>query len=368
MKILIFNWRDIKNPKAGGSELYFHELAKRWINSGNEVTLICGGWKNCLREEYLEGVKIIRVGNPMTLYALSPVAYFKLKEKPDVIIDVENGIPFFTCLFVQRKKIFLHVHHVHREVWFKQLPLPFAVIGWFIETKIMPLFYQKIPIITISESSKKEIEGGGFGKVVGVVNPGINFIKYKKFSKNKKPTVLFLNRIKKYKGIDIFLKAVKILKKENIDLEVWIAGGGDEEEIEKTKEYILKNNLKCVEIFGKISEEKKAELMQRAWVFVNPSFKEGWGIVNIESNYFGTPVIGSNVSGIRDSIADGKNGFLFDYGNSVKLAGRIKKIIHDKKLRNQMEVNSRSWATNFKFDSKSKEYLELIKNYIKKII
>jgi len=364
MKILIFNWRDIKNPKAGGSELYFHEMAKRWIASGNKVSMICGGWKNCKNKENVDGVEIIRVGSPMTLYALSPVAFFKMKEEPDIIIDVENGIPFFTQLFVRNKKIFLHIHHVHKGVWFKQLPLPLAIIGWFIETKIMPRVYQKVPILTISESSKKEIENEKLGKVIGVINPGINFAEYKKYSKNKKPVVLFLNRIKKYKGLDVLLQAVKEIKKYKIDLEIWIAGGGDKTEVEKMKKYVLQNDLNNVKFLGKISEEKKAELMQKAWIFVNPSFKEGWGIVNIESNYFGTPVIGSNVSGIKDSIVDGKTGLLFEYENPHQLAEKIKEIILNKRLRKKMELNSKNWSKKFDFQSKAKEYLGIIENYI----
>jgi|GEM_PF-4102942 len=43
MNILIYNWRDIKNPAAGGAEVFTHENAKRWVEKGNEVTLINNG-------------------------------------------------------------------------------------------------------------------------------------------------------------------------------------------------------------------------------------------------------------------------------------------------------------------------------------
>ena len=91
MKILIFNWRDIKNPKAGGSELYFHEISKRWVKNGNKVTWICGGWKGCKKEEIIDGIKMLRTGSEISVYLSAPFAYFKLKEKPEIIIDLENG-------------------------------------------------------------------------------------------------------------------------------------------------------------------------------------------------------------------------------------------------------------------------------------
>ena len=357
MKILIFAWRDIKNPRAGGSELYFQELAKGWVAKGNKVTMICGGWKGCKKFDSIDGVDIIRSGNSATLYLTAPFAYFNLKDKPDIVIDVENGVPFFTPIFSRVKKI-LHVHHVHKDVWFKEFKFPISFIGYLIETKIMPLFYRKNKIITISQGSKKEIEHEGFGKVVGVVNPGIDFPNFKKFSKEKKPTILFLNRIKKYKGLDVLLKSALMLKDKNI--KIWVAGTGDY--LEEMKRYANENGLNNVEFLGKVDENKKRELMQKAWAFINPSFKEGWGIVNIEANYLGTPVIGSNVSGIKDSVVDGKTGLLFEYGNSLDLSNKIMKLVKDKKLRNSMEKQAYKWARKFDWDSKSTEYLSILKS------
>jgi glycosyltransferase involved in cell wall biosynthesis len=358
MKILLFEWRDIKNPLSGGSEIYFHELAKTWIKKGNSVTIICGGWKGCKREEEIDNIKIIRVGNPLTLYLKAPLAYLKLKEKPNVIIDVENGIPFFTPLFSRTKKI-LHIHHVHKDVWFKEMKLPFSLIGWTIETKLMPLVYRKNKVITLSNSSAEEIKKGKIGKIIGIVNPGIEFFKFKKFKKNKIPAILFLNRIKKYKGLKILLDSIIDLDKRGINnLEVWIAGSGDE--LDNMKEYAKNSGLNNVTFYGKVDEEKKKELMQRAWIFVNPSFIEGWGIVNIEANYFHTPVIGSDVGGIKDSIVDGKTGFLFKYGDNMELSKKIEKIINDKDLRKRLEKDAYIWAKKFDWETKGEEYLKIL--------
>lgn len=363
MKILIFSWRDIKNPRAGGSEIYFHEIAKKWVKWGNEVTIICGGWKNCLKEESIDNIKIMRVGNELTLYLLAPLKYLSLKEKPEVIIDVENGIPFFSPLF-SNKKIFLHIHHVHKEVWFKEMTIknmPIAITGYLLETKMMPFLYRKKEVITISKSSADSIiEEGLSKKVKGIVNPGIEFYKYKKMEKSKNPTVLFLNRIKKYKGVDILLKAVNEVKKKNIeDIEFWIAGIG--EDLESMKEYTKENDLKNVKFFGRVSEKEKSEIMQKAWIFVNPSFKEGWGIVNIEANYFGTPVLGSGVNGIKDSVINGKTGYLFKYGDYKELADKIVILTKNKKLLENLSKNAKKWSKNFDWDKKSREYLNLIK-------
>jgi glycosyltransferase involved in cell wall biosynthesis len=356
MKILIFSWRDIKNPRAGGSEFYFHELAKGWVKKGNNVTMICGGWKGCTKKDRIDGINIIRSGNSATLYLIAPFVYFNLKEKPDIVIDVENGIPFFTPIFSKTKNV-LHIHHVHKDVWFKEFKFPISFIGYLIETKILPFFYKKSKVITISDSSKKEIEHERLGRVIGIVNPGIDFPDFKRFSKEKKPTLLFLNRIKKYKGLKVLLDSAIILRDKKI--KIWVAGTGDY--LDEMKKYAHENGLANVIFLGRVDENKKRELMQKAWAFINPSFKEGWGIVNIESNYFGTPVIGSNVSGIKDSVIDGKTGLLFEYGNSQDLSEKIMKLINNEKLRIRMQKNAVKWARKFDWGSKSSEYLNILR-------
>jgi glycosyltransferase involved in cell wall biosynthesis len=359
-KILIFNWRDIKNPEAGGSELYLHELAKRWAEKGNKITFICGGWKNCKKEEIVDNIKIIRVGGKFSLYALAPIAYFKLKNKPDIIIDVENGLPFFSPLFSRKKKL-LHIHHVHKEVWNKEMSVPFNWIGYFLEMKIMPFVYRHTKIVTISKSSAKEIEDENIGKVFGIVNPGVEFYEYKKQGKNKNPTIFFLNRMKKYKGLKIMLDAVKEIQNDNEIKSMEILVGGDGEYLQEMIQYTKEKKIEKVNFLGRISEEKKVELMQKSWIFLNPSFKEGWGIVNIEANYLGTPVIGSDIGGIRDSIVNNKTGLLFEYGNHKELAKKIKLLLKNKTLREKMEKEGKKWSKNFSWDIKAEEYLKILK-------
>lgn len=354
MKILVINWRDIKHPQSGGSEIYFHEMAKRWAKAGHSVSWIAGGWKGCIKNEFIDGIKIIRTGGAFSVYLLAPFAYWALKEKPDIIIDVENGIPFFTPLFSGKRKL-LHIHHLHTKVWFKELPLPMALVGWTLE-KLISTIYRQVNIMTISKSSKKDIEYE-IMNVKKIVNPAIDKPKYRKFSKDKFPAVLFLNRIKKYKGIKTFIDSACCMPHYNF----WVAGDGDY--LKEMRQYAY--GFRNIRFFGKISNSKKAELMQRAWIFVNPSFKEGWGIVNIEANYFGTPVIGSNVGGIRDSVINGKTGLLFEYGNSKDLAEKIEILIKNDELRKKMGENSKRWASEFSWDKSASQYLEALNEEVR---
>jgi len=364
MHILLFSWRDIKNPKAGGSELYFHEISKKLVENGNKVTWICGAWNGCKKEEVVDGIKILRAGSELSLYLLAPLAYFKLKEKPDIIIDLENGIPFFTPLYAKERKI-LHIHHVHHDVWFKEAlgkgikEKIIASIGYFLEAKIMPFVYKGQKIITISKSSAEEINKLGFGKVIGVVNPAIEIKVNPNIRRTSYPSILFLNRIKKYKGADVLIRAFLRIcnEKEMKNAVLYICGDGDY--LKEIKE--LAKGEERIKILGKIIEKEKYELMNKCWFFINPSFKEGWGIVNIEANYFGMPVIGSDVGGIKDSVINNKTGLLFKYGDEKELAEKILELIKDKKLRQKLSKNGFKWARSFSWDKTSKQYLDILK-------
>lgn len=367
MKILILNWRDIKHPLAGGSEIYFHEMAKRWAKKGHKITWVGGGWKNCKKEENIDGISIKRIGREKTLYLFAPFCYLKLKEKPNLIIDIENGIPFFTPLFSRKRKI-LHIHHIHKDVWFKESENRsmagkiIALTGFFLETKIMPIIYRKTKVVTLSKSSAEEIKKEKIGNVIGIVNPGFDVQKKLNIKKEKFPVVLFINRIKRYKGIDTLIKAFSRVCNEKImqNAQLYIVGKGDyEEEIKK----IISDNKK-IKMLGYVDKKRKYELMKKAWIFVNPSFKEGWGIVNIEAASFGLPVIGSNVSGVKDSVVDGKTGLLFEYGNANELAEKILLLIKNKKLREKMAKNGKKWAKKFTWERAANEYLKISKTYL----
>lgn len=366
MKILILSWRCIKNPGAGGSEIYFHELAKRWVEKGIKVVWFSPKFKGAKSEEDIDGIKIIRAGGRFSVYlhACKEYLFGRLKDSYDAVIDVENGIPFFSPLYINKRKLILHIHHYHKDVWPRESKFPVAQLGSFLESYVMPVIYRGVEVGTLSNSSAEEIVSEGLSKKQPfIIPPGIDFYKKNHVKKTKYPSLLFLNRIRKYKGVLTLLEAAEILQNKNFEVKVLIAGGG--QDLDMFKKISNDKNLKNVSFLGKVSDSEKKKLMQECWAFVNPSSKEGWGIVNIEANYARTPAIGSRVSGIKDSIIEGKTGLLFEQDNALELAKKIEKIISDNKLRLDLEKNALSWAMNFDWNSKAERYLEEVKKRIR---
>lgn len=359
-RILLFNWRDSKHIYAGGAETYVHEMARRWVIEGYDVTVFCGNDGRNPRYETIDGVSIIRRGGFYTVYLWAPFYYlFVMRPGFDIVIDCQNGIPFFTPLY-RRGTTYCLLHHVHQDVFTRSLAWPLAQFARFLENRVMPLVYRWTPFITISDSSKKAMQQIGLGKKgITVIHPGVNLAQLKPGAKASHPLVVYVGRLKAYKSIDILINAFVEVLQRVPEAKLVIAGTGEEEDA--LRELVKKLGVtKSVSFAGKISEEKKIQLLQQAWVAVNPSFMEGWGITTIEANACGTPVVASNVPGLRDSVRNKHTGFLVPYGDAHACSEKILSLLTDKQLRMKLESESLAWAQFFDWQITSNQFLQKI--------
>ncbi len=363
-RVLIFNWRDIKHKWAGGAEVYIHWLAKCMVKDGYEVTIFCSWDKESKRNEFLDGITILRRGGFYTVYIFAFLYYiFKFRGRFDLIIDSQNGIPFFTPLFVKVPKVLL-IYHVHQEVFRSHLILPLALIAVFLESKLMPLVYRGVNVVTISESSKKDILEKGFVSEdqISIVTPGVSPEFFVDSVKTPYPSFVYLGRLRPWKNVDIAIEAFFNILKKYKDTKLFIAGFGESLEFLRLKVKAL--NLEDSVIFkGKVSEKEKVLLFSQSWASIQPSSFEGWGITVIESNATGTPVIASDVSGLRNSVIDGKTGILFPVKNVEKLTQAMEKIIVDENFRNYLSNEAKIWAKNFAWEYSAK----LFENILEKV-
>ena len=363
MRILIFNWRDIKNPEAGGAELFTHENAKRWVAKGHDVTLFTSRFPNCKCEEIIDGVKIIRDGGKYTVYWKAREHYKKqFQGEFDVIIDEVNTLPFFTPLYVKEPIVCL-IHQLAVEFWFYEVKFPFSLFGYVLEPYYLKL-YRKVPTLTVSESTKHDLLNLGFSDVY-VIPEGLNQKPLEKIpEKEKEPTLLYVGRLKKAKRPDHVIEAFKLVKKRIPKAKLWIVGDG------YFKQYLMKivrkYSLDDVQFFGRISERKKIDLMKRAHVIVVPSIREGWGLIITEANACGTPAIGYIVPGLRDAIKNEETGLLTEKNDQKSLAKTILKFFEDNSLKEKLTKNALKWSHEFSWDNSACVSLEILEQIVRK--
>jgi len=361
MRILVFSWKDITHPWAGGSEVNIHEQAKRWAAAGHEVTMFSPSYPGAKKSEFVDGVKIVRAGGRFSVYAMAPLYYiFKLRRSCDVIVDIENGIPFFTPLFSTKPKVTI-MHHVHKTVFAKQLPFPLSKIGEFLESMI-PLVYRNVPFITGSENSKSEMVDILHMKKhsIRIIYNGLNHDKYRVAAKKaKNPVIVYFGRLMRYKNLDTLMRIFTEVIKQLPEAELWIAGTGETEA--ELRELAKKLNIENkVRFFGRVSDEDSAKILKSAWVFATCSKLEGWGITVLEGAACGTPAVAYNVSGLKESVQDNQTGLLAE--DDADFADKLRILLRDKKLREKLSKQAIAYAKKFTWDNAAEQSLRLLLN------
>jgi glycosyltransferase involved in cell wall biosynthesis len=228
-------------------------------------------------------------------------------------------------------------------VLFHETALPMALYVLAFES-LMPSAYRRTRVLTGSASSRRELLSKGFGNVE-IAPEGADLGLYRPPAQAAKTgrKILYVGRIKRYKGLDVILRAAAGLKREFPDLELEIAGSGDD--VPRLKELAKTLGMESwTRFLGFVTEAKKVEIYGAARVVVNSSLKEGWGLTSIEANACGTPVVATDVPGLCDSVRDGETGFLVPFGDVDAFAAAMRRILGDSPVAEAMREKALAWA------------------------
>lgn len=366
LKILILNWRDIKNPKSGGAEIVTHQLAKRWAKSGTFVALFTASFPGAKKQEEIDGVKIFRRGKQWTVHFWAWVYYKRyFQAKFDLIIDQINTVPFFTPWYAKREKIISFLHQLAREVWLYEFPFPLNRLGYLLEPLYLKI-YRPYPSLIVSPSTRESLEKLKFDKnKIYLIKEGVNFKPLDNPpEKEKNPILIYLGRLNPSKRIEQIIEAFALVQEKHPLSKLYIVGRGNPHYQDKLKKLAKKLNLKNIIFSGYLAEEEKKELLKKAWTLVLTSVREGWGLVISEANALGTPAIVYKVPGLKDSVHDGINGLVCEKNNPQNLAAKIKEVIENQKLRETLIRNGLKLSQKFSWDASAQETLRIVNNLI----
>lgn len=361
MKVLFLNWRDIKNPRGGGAERVTHEICKRWVKEGHEVTLFTAGFPNSLAEETIDGVKIIRRGKQWTVHWHAFRYYQKnLKGKIDVVVDEVNTIPFFTPLYVKERKV-VYFNQLAREVWFYESKFPINLIGFLFEPLYLQ-FYRGTKAMVISSSTKKDIARYGI-KNTHIFPMAIEFDREQNYlvEKEKDLTLIFVGRLVRSKRPEEAIKTMAIVVKTIPEAKLWIVGSGTEKYLVSLKQLVTELNIQdSVKFFGFVKEEEKFTLMARAHLILVTSIKEGWGLIVTEANAVRTPAVVYNVDGLRDTVKNKVTGLIVPPQPAVVATGVID-LWKNKAEYEKYQDAAQADSQNYNWDRTAVVSLEIIK-------
>lgn len=357
-RFVAVNWRDIRNPDAGGAEVHLHEILKHLAARGHEVILFATRFHGCAPTDSYDGIQVIRKGawyNANFVLPFAVRAY--LRRKPaDLVIEDINKIPFFLPLLT-RSRVIAVIPHLFGTTVFRETNILFATYVYFWEW-LIPLVYRRCRFAVISPSTKDDLIRRGIDeRALEVVLCGLDHSIYRRIAgldRNTNPTIVHFGRIRKYKSVDIVIRAFKRVKEALPDARLWIVGGGPE----KDELVALVGNLglqDTVRFTGVLKTEELVTILNQAHLFLNASPKEGWGLTVVEANACGVPVVASDRPGLRDSVRHGETGFLVDYGDEEAFAARSLELLRDPELWGRMSEAGLKWAQSLTWEKCASE-------------
>ena len=379
MRILVINWRDIRNPEAGGAEVHLHETFSRIAAWGNEVTLLCSRFPGAAESERIDGIDVIRHGGKWTFNLTAPWYYRKhlAHRSYDVVIEDINKIPALMPWFLDGPPLMVLLHHLFGTTFYREINPVLATYLYFME-RLIPRVYRRCLFEAVSESTRDElVRMGVAADRVSVVHNGLDsrFLdagitdapavpdrKDAPAAPDRKDSglVIYLGRLKKYKNVDHLIQAMAIVREEVADARLVIVGTGDRRRALEalTRSMGLED---AVRFTGFVSEEEKLRLLTRAEVAAYPSSKEGWGITVIEANACGVPVVAARVPGLRDAVVDGETGTLVPLGDREAMARALIDLLHDREKRERLAGNAVARSRLYTWENTARQTLQVIR-------
>ena len=349
LRVLYLSWRDRENPEAGGAETFTERTSEVLTQQGHEVTIFTATFPGSAPRTRHGDVDVIRRGSKFSVYLHGMWHLLRHGHDYDVVLDVQNGVPFWSPLVTQVPVVNI-VHHVHREQWTAVFGRKVARLGWLLESRVAPWVYRRSRYVTVSKSTRTELEELGVdpGRVDLVYSGNdrpADLDRFARLERTQAPTMLFLGRLVPHKHVE---QAVDILASRAMshpDLELHVVGGGYWED--SIAEHARARGVADrVHLHGFVPEERKHELLARAWVVVMPSHKEGWGLTIVEAGLHGTPAVAYGFAGgPSESIVHGRTGLLAD---SVReFEDHVIRLVDDAVMRRDLGRTARLYASSF---------------------
>jgi glycosyltransferase involved in cell wall biosynthesis len=337
------------HPEAGGAEKYLVTVAEGLAARGHHVTIRTAAYPGAVSDETVNGVHYVRRGGRLGIYPRALAAHLARRHRADVVVDVQNGMPFLSPL-VRRGPVINLVHHVHKEQWPVVFGPRLSAAGWWLESRLAPMVYRRTSYVAVSDSTRRELGGLGVDTDrIQVIHNGTDATPLGTEPRSAHPSLIVLGRLVPQKRIELALEALALLLDEMPDLTLDVVGSGWWEPQLRLRAAEL-GVEEQVTFHGHVSETEKHHLLASAWVHVLPSLKEGWGLVVVEAGIHGTPTVAfSEAGGPTNSIVDGRTGVLVEHGVEP-LTEAMRLLLRDHELRRRMSEDVTTWVTQFHWD------------------
>lgn len=351
-RLLAVNFRDPAHPEAGGAELHLELILREAVARGIEVTWLASGFDGAAPEATHHGIRVARRGAWWNFNLLLPGILRRefTNPAPDLVVEDINKVPCFTPWWTAAESAVI-VPHLFGATALQEAGV---VVGCYVVAleSLIPLAYRGRRFLVISESTRDDLVRRGIpSERISVVHCGLDHEVYRPDpagQKSERPTIVFVGRLRRYKGVDWVMRALPEVLARVPEARLLVLGDGPfAPALRRAAERL--GVAGAVDFRGFVAQPEKVAALRAAWVLVQPSPKEGWGLTVIEAGACGTAVVAANSPGLRDSVRDGETGLLVPYGDRARLAAALIRVLEDGALRERLATAGTRWAGRFRW-------------------
>jgi glycosyltransferase involved in cell wall biosynthesis len=361
--VLAVNFRDPGHPEAGGAELHLEEILLEAVRRGMKVTWLAAGFPGGASELEHRGMRVVRRGSWWNFNLVVPGVLRRefSNPPPSLVIEDINKVPCFTP-FGTRAQVAAVVPHLFGATAFREASLPVAAMVVAFEA-LIPWVYRRSRFLAISESTRDDLAKRGIPpERVTVVHCGLDHESYRlepSVSKSGHPSIVFVGRLRRYKGLDGVMRVMPAVLRRLPTARLEVIGDGPYGEALKASAARL-GIERSVDFLGFLPRTEKVRRLQQAWVLVQPSPKEGWGLTVVEAGACGTAVVASNSPGLRDSVRDGETGLLVPHDDDARLTEALLSVLENRGLRERLAAAGVAWAARFTWPDCARRSLDAL--------
>jgi glycosyltransferase involved in cell wall biosynthesis len=363
-RLLAVNFRDPAHPEAGGAELHLEEILLEAVRRGWQVTWLASGFRDAPPEAAHRGMRVVRRGDWWNFNLAVPgvlAREFAGANTPDLVVEDINKVPCFTAL-ATRSPVAVIVPHLFGATAFREAN---ALVAAYVVTleRLIPRAYARSRFVVISESTRDDLVARGVPRErVTVVHCGMNHERYcadPAVPKAATPALVFVGRLRRYKGLDWVLRTLPRLRERFPSLTLDVIGDGPWQDalVAQARSLGLDGTVR---FHGFLPFPEKVRRVREAWALVQPSPKEGWGLTVIEAGACGTAVVAADSPGLRDSVRPDETGLLVPFGDEAALASALARVLGDTALRDRLGREGLRWAAGFRWDECARRSLDAL--------
>jgi glycosyltransferase involved in cell wall biosynthesis len=367
LSVLFFATRDYYHPATTGGDITMWEEARYLASVGHSVTFVAAGYPGVPKNEVLDGIFVVRLGDIHWLWLRTFWYYIAhCRGRFDVVVAEGFGgsrVPRMAPLYV-REPFITEWHQIHRDLFAAQYP---KILGWPLNLleRLTAWIHRDTLLRAGTEGWQRAFPSIGFkpeNVFLVPVSIRTDWFAEPIAKPTNPPTIVWLGKFRRYKCAHHAIEAMSQLVPQVPHARLVLAGRHDDRTYERRlAELVTRLHLESnVEFSFDLDEGSKRKLLRDSTLMVVTSAVEGFGIVVLEANALGVPVVASN--GVpEDVVRENYNGLRYPFGDIQALSVAIRRVLTDADLRDRLSANAFEFARNFTWEDVGRRFERIVR-------